>query len=59
MQLPENITLARPPLSPSIESALRQDLSRFPMSIEVTAITLEAIQPDEDSLILGHFPLQP
>lgn len=54
-----HITLARPPLSPSIESALRQDLSRFPVSIEVTAITLEAIQPDENSLILGHFPLQP
>lgn len=53
-----HITLARPPLPPSIESAIRQDLSRFPVSIEVTAITLEAIQPDENSMILGHFPLQ-
>lgn len=54
-----HITLARPPLPPAIESAICQDLSRFPMSLKLTAITLEAIQPDENSLILGHFPLQP
>lgn len=37
---------------------LRHQL-RFPVTIDVTAITLEAIQPDETSRVLGRFPFAP
>lgn len=53
-----HITVARPPLPPLAAcEALGRELI-FPVSIDVAAITLEAIQPDGASLVLGSFALR-
>ena len=53
-----HITVARPPLPPPTECDTLQSQLIFPLSIDVAAITLEAIQPDDTSLVLGRFALR-
>ena len=53
-----HITVARPPLPPPTECDSLQDHLIFPVTIDVTSITLEAIRPDDRSLIIGHFALR-
>jgi len=54
-----HITVARPPLPPQTECDTLQEQLIFPVTIDVTSITLEAIQPDDTSLVLGRFALRP
>ncbi len=54
-----HITVARHPLPPPTECATLQSQLIFPVTIDVTAITLEAIQPDDTSLVIGRFALRP
>ncbi len=54
-----HVTVARPPLPRPMEHDRLQGAITFPVTIDVTTITLESIQPDKTSLILGRFHLQP
>lgn len=54
-----HITVARPPLPPPAECDILPYQLNFPVTIDVTSITLEAIQADEASLVIGQFALCP
>ena len=54
-----HITVARPPLPSQAEYDNLQRSLVLPVGIDIAAITLESIQPDETSLILGCFNLRP
>lgn len=53
-----HITVARPPLPPQAECDWFHGQLNFPVTVEVNHITLEEIQPDESSLVLGSFKLR-
>jgi 2'-5' RNA ligase len=53
-----HITVARPPLPPPTECDMLQSQLIFPVTIDIAAITLEAIQPDDTSLVIGRFALR-
>lgn len=54
-----HLTIARPPLPPRTEYDMLESSLGFPMILNIFAITLESIQPDETSQVLGHFQLRP
>lgn len=52
-----HITIARPPLPSAIHEAFARHEITFPVSLDITSFTLEAIQPDDSSLVIASFPL--